>query len=142
MSQHSPQQTKRENTVNASTARLSSSVKKQRSGPASTGAFGQKTGQSDLIFLEGIVPGQTDASFQNQATECLDRLESVLRATGVGLGDVVQMRVYVTDIETLETFDTVYQSRVDGTFPPRTTIGVNELPEDADVQLEVVAVDE
>jgi 2-iminobutanoate/2-iminopropanoate deaminase len=125
----------------------SSSGRRQRATGTHTGAFGQRTGHSDLVFLEGILPtegnrARSDDPIDAQTERCLDRLEAVLAGYGLGLEDVMRVRVQLTDIESRDVVDQVYEARFDGEYPPRTTSGVCELPGGAGVQLEVVAADE
>ncbi|SDK45406.1 RidA family protein [Natronorubrum texcoconense] len=127
---------------------LSTRSKRQRDGFEHTGAFGQRTGESDLIFFEGIVPkidGEVlnTHSIEEQTATCFDRLESVLETRNVTLDDVMKVDVHLTDPDASEAVDTVYDSRFDGVEqPPRTVVGVCSLPGGADVQLDVVAADE
>ncbi|MDQ2052664.1 RidA family protein [Natronolimnohabitans sp. A-GB9] len=126
---------------------LSSESKSQREGSKHTGAFGKRTGHSDLVFLEGILPetdGEilSDCSIEAQAETSFDRLEAVLAARGLDLQDVMKVEVQLTDLATRDVVDGVYQSRFDGEYPPRTTIGVCSLPGGAAVQLDVIAASE
>ena len=105
------------NTGSSQTTRLSSTSKRQRGGTGHAGAFGKRTGDLDIVFLEGILPESrgvvlSDHSTKEQTSTCFDRLKSVL------------------------------SDRFDGTYPPRTTIGVCSLPGDAAVQFDVIAAAE
>lgn len=127
--------------------RLSSETKRQRDGPESVGAFGRRTGRSDLVFLEGILPeadGEilSDRSIGAQLERCLDRLESVLAARGLALADVMKVEVQLTELADRRVADTVYRDRFEGAYPPRTTVGVCSLPGGAAVQLDVIAAAE
>lgn len=127
--------------------RLSSAVRRQRAGPENTGAFGQRTGHSDLYFLEGILPTNDDGVCSDdpidvQTERCLDRLEEVLATHDLGFEHLMRVRVMLTDLESRDVVDHRYAERFDGEYPPRTTTGVSELPSGAAIQLEVVAADE
>jgi len=127
--------------------RVSTVSKRQREGSGSVGAFGGRTGHSDLVFLEGILPEDEDGvmndlSTEEQATVCLDRLEAILAARNISLADVMKVEIQLTDIADGEGVDDVYRDRFAGAYPPRTTVGVCALPGDAAVQLDVVAADE
>ena len=127
--------------------RYSSDSRRQREGTGNTGAFGQRTGHSDLLFLEGLLPEKdgkilSDRSIEEQVELCLDQLEAILYSRGVPLEDVMKIEVQLTEMESREVFDEIYQDRFDGTYPPRTTVGVCSLPGNAAVQLDVIAADE
>lgn len=127
--------------------RLSSKSKRQRDGSGNGSAYGVRTGESDLLFFEGIIPEESgvvmnEHSITDQADLCLDRLESLLSARDSTLEDVMKIEVQLTDMDARAAVDEVYQTRFDGTYPPRTTVGVCSLPGNAAVQLDVVAADE
>ncbi|WP_122090583.1 RidA family protein [Halalkalicoccus subterraneus] len=127
--------------------RPSGESRKQREGNGTTGAFGQRTGSSDLLFFEGILPERdgemlNGLSIDEQADECLDRLEAMLDRQDATLADVMKVEVQLTDLDEREAVDEVYRARFDGEFPPRTTVGVCSLPGGAGIQLDVVAAEE
>jgi len=127
--------------------RYSTESRRQRGGSDHVGAFGMRTGDSDLLFLEGILPEeggeiQRDLPVGEQAALCLDRLEAVLASQGADLSDVMKIEVQVTDMASRDAVDAVYRDRFDTEYPPRKTVGVCALPGDAAVQLDVIAADE
>ena len=127
--------------------RHSTESRRQRDGSAHVGAFGMRAGESDLLFLEGILPEkdgeiQHDRPVDEQAALCLDRLETVLASQSVDLADVMKVEVQLTNMASRDAVDAVYRERFETEYPPRTTVGVCALPGDADVQLDVIAVDE
>lgn len=127
--------------------RLSNESRKQREKPANTGAFGRKTGHSDLVFLEGILPEQNgeilnSLSIDEQASKCFDQLEATLDRRNTTLEDILKVEVQLTDISQRDTVDGVYQTRFNEEYPPRTTVGVCSLPGGAGIQLDVIAADE
>lgn len=127
--------------------RYSTESRRQRDGSDHVGAFGMRTGESDLLFLEGILPKadgeiQRDLPVGEQTALCLDRLETVLASQGADLSDVMKVEVQLTDMASRDAVDAVYRERFETEYPPRTTVGVCALPGDAAVQLDVIAVDE
>ena len=125
------------------TVRLSTESKRQREGSDHVGAFGARTGHSDLIFLEGIRPEDEDAStIEAQASSCFDQLEEMLAVQGADLTDVMKMEVQLTDIDDKAAVDAVCRDRFGEEYPPRTTVGVCALPGNAKVQLDVIGADE
>lgn len=127
---------------------LSSKSRRQRDGADSIGAFGGRTGSSDLVFFEGITPkfddnNMNDYSTKEQTAACFDRLESLLSRRGLGLENLMKLQVQLTDPDAARGVDEVYESRFDdGDFPPRTVVGVCWLPNGVDIQLDVVAAEE
>lgn len=128
---------------------LSAESTRQREGQGSLGAFTQRTGDSDLIFMEGVLPEEggdvlNDRSIEEQAEAAFDTLEEYLSSRqSKTLSDVMKIEVQLTDPGDAGVVDEVYESRFEGfDFPPRTVIGVCSLPGGADIQLDVIATDE
>ncbi|MDL5361474.1 RidA family protein [Halalkalicoccus sp. NIPERK01] len=127
--------------------RPSNESRRQREGTGNTGAFGRRTGSSDLLFLEGVLPERdgrvlNSLSIDEQTAECLDRLEAMLDRRGATLEDVMKVEVQLTDLDERDAVDEVHRARFDGEYPPRTTVGVCSLPSDAGIQLDAIAADE
>ena len=128
--------------------RLSEESTRQRDSITNTGPLGTRTGQSDLIFFQGILPDINgdvtgDKPVDEQIRMCLDRLELMLENRNVTLDDVLKVEVQLTNPDTAAAIDRAYESRFDGVeFPPRTVVGVCSLPGGADVQLDVIAAEE
>ncbi|NBC16111.1 MAG: RidA family protein [Bacteroidetes bacterium] len=130
-----------------SDSRLSTPSKRQREGRKHTGAFGARTGHSDLIFIEGILPEQegtiaSDLSIEEQTALCLDRLDAALQARSAVRTNVMKIEVQLTDMADQSAVDAVYRNRLGDEYPPRTTVGVCALPGGASIQLDVIAADE
>lgn len=127
---------------------LSEESKRQRDGIDNVGAFGMRTGESDLVFFQGILPeinGDVKGSepVDEQIRMCLDRLELMLENRGASLDDVMKVEVQLADADAARVVDRAYESRFDAVeFPPRTVVGVCSLPGGADVQLDVIAAEE
>ena len=128
---------------------LSNESRRQRDGTGNIGAFGKRTGSSDLRFFEGILPvvdGNvlSDYSIEEQFSTALDNLESALTDNrNLTFGDVMKLEIQLTDPNAAEAVDHVYASRFDDVeLPPRTVVGVCSLPGGADVQLDVIAAEE
>ena len=139
--------TNRENEMSVDKS-LSEESRRQRDGIDNVGAFGMRTGESDLIFFQGILPevnGEVRGSepIGEQIGMCLDRLELMLENRSASLGDVMKVEIQLADADAAAAVDRAYESRFDDVaFPPRTVVGVCSLPGGADVQLDVIAAEE
>ncbi len=100
------------------------------------------------VFLTGQMPtwpGEPDKALPEgvdaQTRRVMDNLEIVLDGVGLGLENVVQARVYITDFERdYEVMNQAYQSYfAPGKLPARTCIGVTGLAVGALVEIDVVA---
>ena len=127
---------------------LSEESARQRDSIANVGPLGMRTGQSDLLFFQGILPeinGDVAAEKlpDEQIRMCLDRLELMLENRNATLGDVLKVELQLTEPDAAEAVDREYESRfVDVGFPPRIVVGVCSLPGGASVQLDVIAAQE
>lgn len=127
---------------------LSEESKRQRDSIDNVSAFGMRTGESDLVFFQGILPeinGKIKGSepFDEQIGMCLDRLELMLENRNASLADVMKVEIQLTDTDAAAAIDRAYESRFDDVaFPPRSVVGVCSLPGGANVQLDVIAAEE
>lgn len=130
--------------TNRSLSRASALGRKQRAGTKFTGGYGKKTGESDLLFLEGQLPTvdgdvETDQSAAEQMERCLVNLRAALDTHDRTLDDVLKITVYLTDLSQYESVNNVYRGAFDEQLPARAVVGVSELLGGATVQLEAVA---
>lgn len=130
-------------TAESSLDRASESSRKQRAGTDFTGAFGKKTGSSDLLFLEGQLPEQDEEVVRSESPPqqleiCLENLEVALSRHGRELADVLQLTLYLADMESYEQVNEAYERVFDETCPARTTVGVCNLLGGAAVSVDAV----
>ena len=70
----------------------------------------------------GAVRGST---IEEQTRYCFELLEQVLAKAGSSLADLVQVQVFLNDIENdFAGFDATYKQIVPAPYPPRATVGV------------------
>ncbi|ELY98999.1 endoribonuclease L-PSP [Natrialba chahannaoensis JCM 10990] len=123
--------------------RASNPTRRQRDGTAFVGGFGKTTGDSDLLFVEGQLP-KRDGEIQRHLTApeqmelCLTTLESTLAAHGRELDAVLQVTIYITDMDSYDEINAVYEQHFQDTYPARTTVGVCDLLGGASATLDAV----
>lgn len=123
--------------------RASETSRKQRDGTEFIGGYGAKTGDSDLRFIEGQLPkheGQieSDEPPAQQLELALQNLETQLNQHGQGMGDVLQMTLYLVDMDAYESVNEIYERYFENTYPARTTVGACELLGGAAVTVDAV----
>lgn len=123
--------------------RASQTSRKQRDGMKFIGGYGKKTGESDLLFIEGQLPEDDDriAGSEPPAKQlelCLQNLEAQVERHGKGLSDVLQLTLYLAEMDAYEAVNEVYEQYFDETYPARTTVGVCELLGGAAVTVDAV----
>lgn len=113
---------------------------------AAVGPYSHAIEAGRFVFLSGQTPidpatGQLhDGDIAARTHQCFDNLFGVLAAAGLEPSDIVQVRVYLTDMDDFGAMNAAYAERFDEPFPARTTIGVASLPLGADVEIDVVAL--
>ena len=115
--------------------------------PRPLGPYPHARRVGNLLFLSGIGPRhreteQIPEGIEAQTRACIDNVRAILEDAGSSLEKVVDVTVFLTDIERdFAAFNRVYaeyfetlQSR-----PTRTTVGVVALPIPISVELKVIA---
>ena len=117
-------------------------------GPRPVGPFSHATEADGWVFVTGQMPtdpAAPDAPLPEgvtaQATRVMDNLGLVLAGLGLGWGDVVQCRCYLTRFEQdFAAFNVVYAGYfAPDARPARTTIGVTALAVGALVEVDCLA---
>ena len=102
-------------------------------GPYSSGVV-----VGDLVLLSGKI-GERGGSFEHEVETCLDAIEGELVKLGLDLGDVVEARVYLTDMDRYADFNAIYGRRIPAPYSARTCVAVKALPGGAQVEVQVAA---
>jgi 2-iminobutanoate/2-iminopropanoate deaminase len=114
--------------------------------PAAVGPYSQAVVAGTTVYTSGQIPLTPDGelvtgTIEEETHRVMKNLEAVLKAAGAGLGDVVSVRIYLTDISLFKQVNVVYGSYFADTQPPaRETVGVQALPLGARVEVAMVAV--
>ncbi|MBN6364048.1 MULTISPECIES: RidA family protein [Providencia] len=99
-----------------------------------------------LVFISGQLPvdklgnAVIDVSFQKQASLVLNNLQACLDAVNCSKAQLVQVRVYIADMENWPLFNQVYANWIGDHRPARAVAGVAELHFGAAIEIEAVAV--
>ena len=99
-----------------------------------------------LVFVAGQLPitpsGEklNQACFANQARQVLANVSAALAAAGTGVAQLVQVRVYVTDIDHWPAFNTIYADWAGDSRPARAVVPVPMLHHGFLIEVEAVAM--
>lgn len=113
--------------------------------PVAIGPYSQAIQAGNFIFCAGQVgkDPKTNMFVQGgiaaQTKQVLENLESVLKAAGAHMSDVVKTTVYLKNITDFSAMNEVYATFFKTPFPARATVEVARLPQDALVEIECVA---
>ena len=115
------------------------------SAPKPVGAYPHARRVGNLLFLSGIGPRQrgTDSIPEGIEAQCravFDNIRSVLEDSGSKWENLVDVTVFLTDIERdFETYNRVYAEYFADANPCRTTVEVNRLPTPISIELKCIA---
>lgn len=99
-----------------------------------------------LVFVSGQLPidaqGRklTDASFEEQARQVLANLEAALNGAGSSIAQLVQVRVYLADIEHWPGFNRIYADWAGEARPARAIVPVGPLHYGFKIEVEATAL--
>lgn len=112
---------------------------------AAVGPYSHGVEYRQLVFVSGQTPidpatGKlVGGGIDVQTRQCFKNLFAVLAAADLGPDDVLQCKVYLTDMSDFDAMNRVYAQQFDEPYPSRTTIGVAALPLGAAVEIELIA---
>jgi 2-iminobutanoate/2-iminopropanoate deaminase len=118
-------------------------IRSDRLAPAA-GPFSQAVATGGLLLLSGQVGQDPSGALvaggvEAEARQIFANLAAVLAAAGKGFGDVVQARIYLTDIADFAAVNAIYAEHFEPPYPARTTIAVAALPLGAAIEIDLVA---
>lgn len=99
-----------------------------------------------LVFISGQLPIASngtklnDAPFEQQAQQVLENVGLALKGAGSSIDKLVQVRVYVTDIESWPAFNSIYAAWAGEVRPARAVVPVPELHYGFKIEVEAVAI--
>ena len=115
--------------------------------PAAIGPYSQGVNTGNLMFLSGqlpIVPAEgkiVAADIEGQTKQSLENVKAILESCGCSMDNVVKTTVYLKDIADFGKMNEVYKGFFrEGNYPARSAFQVAALPQNALVEIEVVAL--
>jgi reactive intermediate/imine deaminase len=99
-----------------------------------------------FVFVSGQLPinaqGEklADASFDAQAEQVLANVKGALESVGSSVAQLVQVRVYVVDVEHWASFNQIYARWAGDARPARAVVPVPQLHYGFKIEVEAVAV--
>jgi len=115
-------------------------------GPKAIGPYSQAIRGGGFLFVSGQIPldpatGQlVGADIREQTERVLENLKGIVEAAGSSLERVVKTTVYLKEISEFATMNEVYARYFPENPPARATVGVAQLPRDARIEIELIAL--
>ena len=114
--------------------------------PRAIGPYSQAIVANGFVYTAGQVGTDpktgnlVEGGIVEQTEQALKNIEAVLKASGIGLNDVVKTTVFLADMNDFAKMNEIYAKRFKQPFPARSTVQVSRLPRDAKIEIETVAV--
>ena len=87
------------------------------------GRYAQAVRTGDLVFLAGQVADDRTADFNTQCAQVFARVERLLAAAGASKSSLLQMQVWLKDLQHYAAFNALYDAWIDpANKPARATV--------------------
>jgi len=113
--------------------------------PTAAGHYSQAIVHNGVVYVAGqlpIKPGSSDrtiGSIEEQTEQTLRNVESILKAAGSGLDRVLQMTIYISDIELWGGVNVAYSRIMGGHKPARAVVPVKDLHYGYQIEIQAIA---
>jgi len=110
------------------------------------GHYSHAVTANGLVYVSGQLPIAPDGSrlnaesFEHQAKQVLENVAAALRGAGSDVSRLVQVRIYVTDIDSWPAFNTLYAAWAGDARPARAVVPVPTLHYGFKIEIEAVAL--
>lgn len=114
--------------------------------PAAIGTYSQAVRAGETVYLSGQIPLDPNTmelvsgDIDVQIRQVFDNLAAVARAAGGGLGDIVKLTVYLTDLGHFPRVNEIMSQYFQEPYPARAAIGVAALPKAAAVEMDAILI--
>ena len=114
--------------------------------PLPVGPYSQAVRWGEWLWLSGQIPMDSGGNvvtgdIQVQTRQVLENIKQVLRASGLGFGNVVKTTVFLTNMEDFKKMNQMYRQYFKPPFPARSCVAARALPKAVNVEIELVAHD-
>ncbi|AGA67752.1 endoribonuclease L-PSP [Desulfitobacterium dichloroeliminans LMG P-21439] len=115
--------------------------------PAAIGPYSQGIEADHYVFVSGQLPlnpatGVMPEGIEAQTAQSLENVQAVLQAAGADLKNVIKTNVFLTDINDFAIVNSVYATFFKENPPARSAVQVVALPKGANIEIEVIAIQE
>ncbi len=114
--------------------------------PAPVGPYSQAIAVPGFVFCSGQVAldpksgNMIGKTAEEQTVQVMDNMKNVLSAAGCNLHDIIKTTIFLKDISSFAQVNAIYEKKLEGHKPARSTVEVSRLPKDALVEIECIAI--
>ncbi|KAJ5406755.1 hypothetical protein N7527_001000 [Penicillium freii] len=107
--------------------------------------YNQAVVANGFVFCSGQLPKDctgriVSGTVQDRTNQCIKNLKAVLESAGSSLEKMVEVNVFLADMEDFEKMNETYLQWFGDIRPVRTCIAVKSIPEYTDVEMKCVAL--
>ena len=111
--------------------------------PKAIGTYSQAVRYGNTVYLAGQIgldPATLElvTGIEPQIRRVFENLRAVAQAAGGGLGDVVKLTVYLTDLANFARLNEIMATYFTEPYPARAAVGVASLPRGALVEVDAI----
>jgi len=114
--------------------------------PVPIAPYSQAVEANGMVFVAGQIGLNPQTrqlvagGFEEEAVQIMENIKAILRAANLNMDDIVNTTIYLKDIANFAKVNDIYGKYFNGNFPARTTVGINNLPGGASLEIAVIAV--
>lgn len=113
--------------------------------PGAIGPYSQAIDLGNMVYASGQIPidpatGKMAVDIKEQTAQSLANVKAILAEAGLTLDNVVKTTVFLADMSLFGAMNEVYAEAFSEPYPARSAVAVKELPKQALVEIEVIAV--
>ena len=113
--------------------------------PGAIGPYSQAVDTGNFIYTSGQLPidpttGLMPDNVSDQTRQSLNNIAAILKEGGMTMDNVVKTTVFLTDMDNFAAMNEVYNQFFSEPYPARSAVAVRQLPKDALVEIEAIAV--
>jgi 2-iminobutanoate/2-iminopropanoate deaminase len=114
--------------------------------PKAIGPYSQAVLTGDTLYLSGqiaIDPATGEliqGDIEKETRQVLDNMGAVLEAAGMDFANIVQVQIFLKDLDHYGLVNQIYASYFESNYPARACVQVARLPKDLSIEIMAVAV--
>ncbi|MFC1988911.1 RidA family protein [Chloroflexota bacterium] len=116
--------------------------------PPAVGPYSQAIRAGGFLFLSGQLPLDPESGIiagddiEAQTKQAIENIKSILSAVGLSLSDIVKITVFLKDISHFSLMNNIYKEYFYEDAPARSCFEVSNLPMNALIEIESIAIAE
>lgn len=112
--------------------------------PQAIGAYSHATRVGQLVFISGQIPLNpetmmlVEGNVESQIHQVFKNLLAVIAAVDGKVENIAKLTIYLTDLKHFAKVNEIMENYFSAPYPARVTIGVHELPKNAQIEIEAI----